>query len=87
MRRYLLQYLYTISSKRFLTPPRKIHCVAFKGDVDINVFPCYYAQQFFYWVSYGAIPFYTYTPIDSESTRVLYYSAVLVDNYIVSLHK
>ena len=47
MRRYLLQYLYTISSKRFLTPPRKIHCVAFKGDVDINVFPCYYAQQFF----------------------------------------
>ena len=57
MRRYLLQYLYTISSKPFLTPPRKIHCVAFKGDVDINVFPCYYAQQFFYCVSYRAIPF------------------------------
>ena len=47
MRRYLLQYLCTISSKRFLTPPRKIHCIAFKGDVDINVFPCYYAQHFF----------------------------------------
>ena len=45
------------SSKRFLTPPRKTHCVAFKGDVDINVFPCYYAQQFFYCVSYRAIPF------------------------------
>ena len=52
MRRYLLQYLCTNSSKRFLTPPRKIHCIAFKGDVDINVFPCYYAQQFFYCVSY-----------------------------------
>ena len=29
------------------TPPRKIHCIAFKRDVDINAFPCYYAQQFF----------------------------------------
>ena len=27
------------------------------------------------------------TQIDPESTRVFYYSAVLVDNYIVSLHK
>ena len=54
---YLLENLSTISSKRFLTPPRKIHCVAFKGDVDINVFPCYYAQQFFNCVSYRAIPF------------------------------
>ena len=86
MRRYLLQYLYTISSKRFLTPPRKIHCVDFKGDVDINVFPRYYAQQFFYCVSYRQY-LSRPTQIDSESTRVFYYSAVLVDNYIVSLHK
>ena len=47
MRRYLLENLCTISSKRFLTPPRKIHCIPFKGDVDINVFPPYYAQHSF----------------------------------------
>ena len=47
MRRYLLQYLYTISSKRFLTPPRKIHCVAFKGDVDINVSHAIMLNNFF----------------------------------------
>ena len=76
MRRYLLENLCTISSKRFLTPPRKIHCIAFKGDVDINVFPCLTGQ-------YLSRP----TQIDSESTRVFYYSAVLVDNNIVSLHK
>ena len=68
------------------TPPRKIHCIAFKGDVDINAFPCYYAQQFFYCVSYRQY-LSRPTQIDSESTRVFYYSAVLVDNYIVSLHK
>ena len=48
MRRYLLENLCTISSKRFLTTPKKIHCIAFKGDVDINVFPRYYAQHFFF---------------------------------------
>ena len=71
MRRYLLQYLCTISLKRFLTPPRKIHCIAFKGDVDINVFPCYYAQQFL--IAYLTGQYLSRpTQIDSESTRVFF---------------
>ena len=70
-------------------PHRKIHCIAFLGIVNVKIFLVLKTviilnNNFF-------IPFIqgdTFLPtINIESTRVFYYSAVLVVNYIASILK